>query len=274
MKIQSRRPRFSIRALLLFTSVVALVLGYRQYVVFRVHAMNDGIKRAEIEMKRRGGHGDDIVAYPIDPRFRSWMDFLLVAPPRMAVCTLDLIHPNEDIILEILSSSGVRSIEYVSWLLLPDSNVPDVNDAEENESDNDDTDAKPPVPKKFRYIASSTLDRLSKFEILDLYCHAPVAAQDMSKFNQIQRLHKLILNGDWLTDEHLKFIQPSDDLRILDLGLPDLSLTKVTEEGLMELIDRLPYPSSLKQFPSDPSTQRLLEYIKKREISNLSKKRR
>ena len=38
-----RRPRFSIRATLLFTSVVALVLGYRQYVVFRIHAMNDGI---------------------------------------------------------------------------------------------------------------------------------------------------------------------------------------------------------------------------------------
>ncbi len=271
MKIQRRRPRFSIRALLLFTLVVALVLGYRQYVVFRIQEMNDGIRRAEIELQRLGGDKDDIIAEHIDRRFRSWLDFVLVIPPRMGYCQLHLTHLNNDTVLAILSSSGFTSIDYASWLLPKEYLEPDVNESTENAFDENDVGTKPPVPERFTYVASSTLDRLTKFKIKFLSCMAPVATEDMSKFNQIRGLEKLELSGNWITDAHLKLLQPSDSIRVLNIASEN-----ITEVGLTELIDRTPRPGiiGLGSSNNDPSSQRLHEYVKKREISNLNKQRR
>ena len=219
--------------------------------------MNDGIKQADIEMKRRGGYIDDIGAYPIDPRFRSWLDFLLFTPQRMKVITISLNHPDEDNVLEILSSSGVRSIGYVGWVLQEEYNEPDVDDSAEIGTDNSDANVKPPIPKKIAYVASSSLERLSMFEIESLLCFAAVASQDMNKFNKIQGLRKLELYGDGLTDEHLKLLHPSKSLMILGLNLESVS-----HEGVMELMDRMPDPTILRLGSWNPYTVRLEDYKK------------
>ena len=250
--------RFSVRALMAFTLVVAVFLGIRQYVVCSIHRTNDGIKLAKIEMSKHKRYSFNFDYGEVDPNLRIWLDFLFVTPKRLMVGTISPERLDEDRVFRILVEHGVDNVGGVFWF--EEDDYADFH----HESDVDEDSIHSPLMRKFEYIKSSSLDLLAKLRMEEFNCSLPIAVADIDKINRIKGLHKLALSGDWIRDEHLRRLQPGSWILQLDLQF-------VTREGLMELLERMPEPTCLSVYSNVELWETHQEFLRTHKQASISK---